>query len=90
MRVTQQPSDDLCDSFAPTIISRNLEKNYLAERLFNCWIDSLHENCNVTINFTLVLFLSFEQQNWGLNKLAHSSVKPSALQAQPRRKRPQL
>ena len=22
-----------------------------AERLFNCWIDSLHENWSVTINF---------------------------------------
>ena len=48
---TKEPADDLCDPFAPAIISRNSEKNIIGvERLFNCWIDWLHKNCNVAIN----------------------------------------
>ena len=49
---TAEPADDLYDPFASTIKSRHSEKNNIwVERFFNCWIDSLHENCNVTINF---------------------------------------
>ena len=49
---TNEPADDLCNLLTSTIISWNSEKNIIwVERLFNCWIDSLHENCNVTINF---------------------------------------
>ena len=70
MSDTTEPADDLCNPFAPKIISRNSEKNIICvDRLFNRWIDSLHENCNVTINFNCILSLSFEQRNWGLNKL---------------------
>ena len=40
-----EPAEDLCDPFTPTIITRNSEKKYyLVERLFNCWIDSMHES----------------------------------------------
>ena len=86
---TTELADDLCDVFSATIISRNSEKNIIwVERLFNCCIDSLHENCNVTINFNWILSLSIEQRNWGLNKLEYSSGKPSAIRAQPRAQSP--
>ena len=49
---TTEPVDDLCNPFAPTIKSRNSEKNInWVERLFNCSIDSLYENCIVTKKF---------------------------------------
>ena len=82
---TTELVDNLCDPFAATIRSRNSEKNIIrVERLFNCWIDSLQENRNVTKNFNWILSLRFEQRNWGPNKLEYSSGKPSAIWAQPR------
>ena len=43
---------------------KEFRKNIISvERSFNCWIDSLHENCTVTISFNRNLPLSFEQQN---------------------------
>ena len=90
MRVTQQSR--LTTSANHSLLQKyqGFQKKTIiwVERLFNCWIDSLHENCNVTINFSWILALRFEQRNWGLNKLEYSSGKLSAIRAQPRAQTP--
>ena len=83
MRVTQQ--NRLTTSAIYSLLQKyhRIQRNIiLVERLFNYWIDSLHENCNVPMNFNWILSLTFEQLNWGLNKLEYSSGKSSAIRAQ--------
>ena len=54
---TAEPVDNLCDPFAPTIVSRNSKNIIWVERLFNCWIDANDDfKNNSVLQLQLVLF----------------------------------